>query len=172
MTTEVAPTLMQTSSNHHRSSTLPTNDLASGRTASHASTSSFVHVDIPRDKPANVIRNRPGLLRSQSAFNPRELLQTAGEEDKTAAHNTRNDTDSESEWQMRHGWDWSAEQLRELSSVSPPVKLIRRHTFVCQIVMLVIIVLGAWLTVGRTIFTITIRNVTRQVEIPHKVILS
>ena len=117
MTTEVDNSLAQTISNHHRSSTVPTNDLASGRTASQASINSFVHVDVPRDKVAATVRNRPGLLRSQSAFNPRELLQTSGEEDTAATSSKHNDVDREGEWQMRHGWDPSAEELRQLSSV-------------------------------------------------------
>ena len=115
MTLQNSPALVQVSSNHHRSNTLPANDLSSGRTLSHASTNSFVHISNSQEKSGGVAQNRPGLLRSHSAFNPREFSNSSNEE--KVVNDKRPEGVSEGEWQMRHGWDLSAEQLRELSSV-------------------------------------------------------
>ena len=112
--------ISQPSTHHHRSTTLPINDLTVGRTNSRASVNGFVHVDIPQDEPSNAARNRPGLLRSQSAYNPRELLPNTGGEEDAHVTGAKAGVEGDAEWQTRHGWDLSAEQLRELSSVSFP----------------------------------------------------
>ncbi|KAL9086749.1 MAG: hypothetical protein Q9159_003968 [Coniocarpon cinnabarinum] len=120
MATEVAsPILQPLPHQHQRSSTLPANDLSSGRTNSCASTSSYVKVDTPRERTPTGSSGRPSLLRSQSAYNSGEARQLPSEgKGHGGRSRSRRSTGlgKEIDWQMRHGWDLNADQLRELSS--------------------------------------------------------
>lgn len=92
--------------------------------ASTQSSNGFVHVE-PPSRASSVESappsTKPRLLRSLSATpgaQPRvideikEVIDQEAKSEKETSHLER-----DGGWHMRHGWDYSAEQLRELSSV-------------------------------------------------------
>ena len=117
MATQLEPPLTHTLPHrHHRSSTLPTSEPSPDRADSRASTSSYVNIDTPRERTPSGSKDRPGLSRSQSLYNPGQERQPNGE-NKADKIRSRRGTDSrDANWQMRHGWDPNADRLRELTN--------------------------------------------------------
>ncbi|KAI9719535.1 MAG: hypothetical protein M1828_006164 [Chrysothrix sp. TS-e1954] len=124
MATQMAPTL--TANNrathfplHYSSLNNATNGNKTEARSFHAplTPQDVDHSSRENDGTQKSLQPKPSLKRAQSDLNPRMRLQdedTLADDESEAT--TAVGSDPESGWHLRHGWDYSAEQLRQLSS--------------------------------------------------------